>query len=524
MFELGTHKSKLYRSSKKEWFGGTEGLYWGCNNTKDLTVRLETLATADGQPGNPVFHPSPRDRKWVELYDKYKGKIDADFGKLAFTTPPLAAVHSLDAKFTTTDMAKELKTWALFGPPLGRTWEPTLQERKLYPKVRPLVSNPWTVLHVGSPPEGTGERIVDLHDPENGDVKASAEKSVKVPATRPAWFGTLLPESDADIWLTAAFAEYERYVTLENGLEKENSGSLTAGARDHLAVELFAHRAAYERAARARTEVPLARTVARLRDDDWYQAAAGKGVLLLHELRLRLGKETFVDFMEAFGRGNAGKPTATAKFRAAAEKAGNGKLAGLFEEWLNGTGLPVPQGDAEGLAALRCGPFGVLTHEADLEDVLIIYGTEGEPATNREAAEALQKAIRAKGPNLTVPVRSDREVTEEELAKHHLLLIGRPDTNRLVRRLQNTWPVRFGSRSFEVRGEVYAHAGSGVIAAGENTLNRRYSAVVVAGLSPAATIRIAPTLGNREERNAEVIVLPLGAAAKTLVVAVSPTR
>ena len=51
MFELGTHKSKLWRSSKNEWFGGTEGFYWGCNNTKDLDVRLETIASVDGPAG-----------------------------------------------------------------------------------------------------------------------------------------------------------------------------------------------------------------------------------------------------------------------------------------------------------------------------------------------------------------------------------------------------------------------------------------------------------------------------------------
>jgi len=109
MFELGTGKSKLYRSSKKEWPGGTEGFYWGCNNTKDLQVRLETLATLEGRPGSAVFKPSDRDKAWLRLYDAHKGKIDADFGKLAFTTPPLAAFHSLDAKFTTTDLVKDLK-------------------------------------------------------------------------------------------------------------------------------------------------------------------------------------------------------------------------------------------------------------------------------------------------------------------------------------------------------------------------------------------------------------------------------
>ena len=125
MFELGTHRSRLWRSSRNEWFGGTPGFYWGCNNAKDLHVRLETVPALDGRPANVVFHPSDRDRTWLQLFDRKNKAIDVDFGFLAFTTPPLSASHSLDAKFTTTSMARELTTWAKFGPPMGSAWEPT---------------------------------------------------------------------------------------------------------------------------------------------------------------------------------------------------------------------------------------------------------------------------------------------------------------------------------------------------------------------------------------------------------------
>src|SRR5262245_17223997 len=64
MFELGTKKTRLWRSGKDEWFGGTKGFYWGCNNTKDLDVRLETVAGTKGKPASMVFAPSDRDRKW----------------------------------------------------------------------------------------------------------------------------------------------------------------------------------------------------------------------------------------------------------------------------------------------------------------------------------------------------------------------------------------------------------------------------------------------------------------------------
>src|SRR5262249_13199861 len=128
MFELGTTKTRLWRSSKNEWFGGTEGFYWGCNNTKDLEVRLATLSSTDGKPANWVLRPHDREKPWRKLYQENGGKIGVGFGKLASTPPPVAAYPSLDAKFTTTDMAKEMKSWALFGPPLGRTWQPTFDQ------------------------------------------------------------------------------------------------------------------------------------------------------------------------------------------------------------------------------------------------------------------------------------------------------------------------------------------------------------------------------------------------------------
>src|SRR5947209_4661424 len=61
MFELGTKTSRLLRSSKGEWFGNTPGFYWGCNNTKDIAVRLETIAGANDRPGDMTFEPWDRD-------------------------------------------------------------------------------------------------------------------------------------------------------------------------------------------------------------------------------------------------------------------------------------------------------------------------------------------------------------------------------------------------------------------------------------------------------------------------------
>jgi hypothetical protein len=69
-----------------------------------------------------------------------------------------------------------------------------------------------------------------------------------------------------------------------------------------------------------------------------------------------------------------------------------------------------------------------------------------------------------------------------------------------------------------LRGEACAPADSAVIAAAANPANKRFSVVVIAGLSAASTLRAAPLLGERSQRHAEVVVLPHGAARRALVV------
>jgi hypothetical protein len=607
MLELGTAKTKLYRSSKNEWFGGAPGFYWGCNNTKDLDVRLETIPGVNAAPANMVWRPTDRDRMWLDLYNRHKGKIDASFGKLAFTTPPVAAHSSLDAKFTTSDMAKDLKTWALFGPPLGQTWQPTPEERKRFPEVRPMVGNPWTVLHAGAPAkvELAGARPLDLADrmdaeARDRDLERRDERRQQVRS--PAWCGTILPQSDTDIWLATAFADYERVLsTRREGRPSRNrtEGRPVSDERSRLGLALFGSRSTYLAGARAGGDVPLARTHPEFSQDDWYRVAAGKGLLVLHELHRTLGDEHFRQMMEEFGRQHDGKQVTSAEFVAAASKSAGKPLEQFFDYWLNKSSLPtlyleavdikpaakgyvitgsiagqplvpgmrvdvtveadkseetktitvdLPSVEASStgfstrpaaLFTIECaqrpkrlvvdkygltaktngGAFSLLSFYHDLPQTLIVYGTADEVASNREAAEALQRAIVESGPNYTVPIKSDKDVVDRDLSSHHLLLIGRPDTNRCVERFRSAFPVEFGWRSFRVNNESYAHPGSAVIAAGENPLNGRYSVVVLAGLGADSTWQTPSKLVQRGPfGNGEVMVLPHGSRPRTVLV------
>lgn len=501
MLELGTEKTKLWRSSKNEWFGGTEGFYWGCNNTKDLDVRLDTRPGVEGQPANMVFHPSDRDKKWLELYDRYKGKIDVEFGKLAFSTPPIVASTSVDAKFTTTDLAREMKTWALFGPPTGHSWLPTSQESKMFSDVNPLVHNPWTILTPQVPVTNTlaGARPVDLPDPQTGKLSQTKETTREREELPPAWTGTILPASDGDIWLAAGFPMYERIVARENALRaQDEDGKLTRGHQKQINLALYGCKTMVEQANRSAQEVPLTKIKADLRSDEWYQLAANKGVLLLAHLRKELGGEKFDALMDSLGKENAGKMVTTTQFLARVNPLLSGDQQKNLQKWLEEVGLP---------ASVPGGPYAVTAFLREPAKTLIVVGTSDEAPAQREAGELLQRAIRVRRANFDVPIVTDREVTEEQLKNHHLILIGRPDSNRIVERFASSIPVVLGQRSFQVDGDFYAHPRSGFIVAAENPLQKRFSMVVIAGLEGFTTRRIAPLLVERGQP-AEALVFP----------------
>ena len=121
-----------------------------------------------------------------------------------------------------------------------------------------------------------------------------------------------------------------------------------------------------------------------------------------------------------------GKAVRTAQFADHVEKAAGKKARDFLQGWLQKPGLPKrPAG----------GPFSVLTFYPEVEEALIVQGTADEEEANAEAALALQKALLRRGHNVLVPIRKDTEVTAEELKSHHLLLVGRPSTNRLTDRL-----------------------------------------------------------------------------------------
>jgi len=516
MFELGTHKSRLWRSSKNEWFGGTAGFYWGCNNAKDMDVRLEAIPSVGGWPANVVFHPSDRDRCWIQLFDRSTKAIDVNFGFRAFTTPPLAAAHSLDAKFTTTAMARELSTWAKFGPPLGRTWVPSDTERQRFSSIRPLIPNDWTVLRADLPSTGkaAASKPVDLARLSHSDDAAAEREHT------PAWHGTLLPDTDADVWLATAFAQYEGVVASAKAIKANAHGAkLGKRDRDQNSLGLFVPASRYLTAVARRggKDIPLNEIHADLRSDEWYDIASGKGVLILAELRSRLGAEPFDKLMDEFGRAHAGLPVSSSAFFDATEKALGKPLGELKDAWLNGDALSKLGPDVR--ARKSTGRFwSVDSFERQLDKTLIVYGTLAEADAQREAAQSLQRKLASRWANMTVSIKADKDVDDNYLKEYHLLLVGRPATNRVTDRMAKALPVIFGPSSFTIAGETYAHPHTAIVAAGPSPLAPDRSVVVFAGLSAEGTWTCPRRFPDNGSAAAEVLVLEEGSAMRRLAV------
>ena len=487
VLELGTTTHRLRRSSKSEWVTpGTEGFYWGCNNTKDAGVRADTLPGLSGRPHDLAWVPSDRDRAWLKLYDKHRGKVDADFGKLAFSTAPLAAPHSLDAKVTTAALAKKLESHALFGPPYGRVWEMTPGEKASYADVRSLVPNDWTVITPAAPAAGS-------------QVATYSDKPLEpshVDHTRPAWHGTLLPAGDADAWLAAGFAAYEPVVALETALRLKSPDGLSKEDQAAVGLALFRHKAVYLAAkalepawrrssASSRTPIDVELDGARRHAEQ-----SGYGVLALDALRKHVGAEPFAKALDDFGRANAGKPVTVAAFAEAVGKDTAAFLAGF---------TPPP-------VAGR--PVSVNGWSRDPEACVIVYGTRCDVVANKAAAEVLQVSIRQSRNGIVVPLVADADATDEALAGKHVLLVGRPAANGVTAKYAATLPAKFGQESATVNGTLYSHPRTAVIAAAVNPLDPRFSVVAVAGLSADATYFAAKQLTACPA--AEVVVLPEG--------------
>jgi hypothetical protein len=444
MYELGTNHTKLWRSSKNEWFGGTPGFYWGNNNAKDLTVKLEYLPDPKGAPEYVPFVPGVRDLAWQNLYRQYRGQIDEQFGFLAFRTAPLVSASTMDAKVVTSDLASRLMVWAEIGKPNQREWKPRPggyeKNDGMYPS--------GYFLFRGEPSESLRASIKaneTLRKPTELISASVAEKRDQAPRSarpKPAfdadrlWKGWILPASDADTWFAAGSAAYYHILQSEE-LEKA----------------LDAQRASYRR-------IQLEPENAQTR----FELERAKGVLFLDGVRRKLGDDAFLKLMSDFFAANT---TKTVTARAFLEKAG------------------VPFA----FTAPAAGPVYVASDiHSRLASAILVYGTVRDAGANRYAAEQMQTRF-LENYESAVPVYKDFEVSDDQLRHHDVIFVGRPEANSALAAWSTQLALDFTGAAFRIDGAVYASERDALVLAASNPLDAAHMVLVIAGNDALRTVK-----------------------------------
>ena len=442
MYELGTSHTKLWRSSKNEWFHDTPGFYWGNNNAKDLTIRsTEYLPDPHGAPEYVPYVPQVRDLAWLELYGKYKGQIDEQFGYLAFRTAPLVAGSTMDAKVITADMAKQMMVWAEIGRPNQREWLPG--GRSTYEKNDGLYPSGYALFNTAAP-----NHVAEI---EQARISAKAEAAPR-PARPPAntlrdrlWKGWFVPAGEADTWFAAGASAYHDLLQ-----------------SDDIDKAMETRRIQYRG-----WKLAPANAMVNFRIEE------SQGIFFLDGLRKKMGDDAFLKLMTSWFDENTTKTVSAKSFL---------DRAGVTFEVVE---------PADGPA------YTVSDIARRLASAVLVYGTQREAGANRYAAEQLQAQYLGYLEN-EVPIYKDFEVTDELLAHKDVVFVGRPEANSALA----AWAKRIGldyqAAMFKIDGKTHAGERDGLTLAAKNPLDASHMVLVVAGNDALRTVKLAAG-GNRFE-------------------------
>jgi len=434
LFELGTYKTRLYRSSKNDWFGGTAGFYWGDNNAKDLGVRLEESPDPNGASSYIPYVPTDRDLKWQALYREYKGTIDEQFGFMAFHTAPLVSATAMDAKVVTADMAARMMVWADFGKPNERERLPSKTDRDEFPTNDGLYTSGYRLIStepVPAPAAATETTRTWTEDPPQQNYSERL------------WSGWVLPASDADIWFASGSAAY-----FEDLDSKDLHNAMAAHWAEYRALSVVSDLTSKQR----------------------YELETQKGVLFLDQLRRNMGDDRFFKLMADFFGAHKAQAVNAQSFLDAA-----------------GVAFVVPPDKGSGAM------YVASDINERLGSTILVYGTMADAGANRYAAEELQKHF-FRSLESAVPIRKDFEVSDEELRSRDVIFVGRPESNSALSRWQNQIGLESAGGLFRIAGRDHASETEALVLAAANPLDRRHMVLVLAGNSALQTVLLTKML------------------------------
>jgi len=334
---LGTHTKKLWRTGEDMAPFGTPGFLWANNNNRDPEVRKEYLAQPHDRPFDLMYSPWNRDIAFNKFYKENAGSIDAIAGVDLWATSPINRAHACDGKITTTEMAEEMVFLAHHGKVTLREKFPTKGWRYLpdLPNADPHLSLGYATIspiYVNEQLQAVRGRAEAGDHPETPElVLGSLEDEFEIDRAD-LWTRTVFPASPAESWFISGSAAYWRILDgldddpviaaeeLGDALAELSVRYLYTVSREGEMAALDAHRA-YDRYGP-------------------YLVPRIKGTFALHQLRLLLGNDFFLDVMRTVHDRFAEREMSTADFIAVADEVAGRSLGGFIRQWLEREGLP----------------------------------------------------------------------------------------------------------------------------------------------------------------------------------------
>ena len=527
---LGTGTHKLWRSSRKDFPGETDGFYWSVNNAKDSGVRREYIPDPSNAPYDVVYGNVNRDLAFYEYYRREKGKIDEISAVNVMATSPINRPHACDGKITNSAMASRMMFLAHYG-------KVTLREKLVdkngrlmpdLPNAVPHLTLGYTVIN----PVYVAEQLQGKRPPPVVDVRPVSRyagvESLYTVNKKELWLNTVLPATDGDNWFVSGSAAYWQ---LLNGLPSEVPAAVVQMS------DAFADMSCRLQYTMDR-EGPLAPVNARRVYDRYghYVIPRIRGTFALHQLRLTVGNEKFLKIMGTVHDRYKDKAVTTADLIASVEVVGGAVAGQIVRQWITRDDLPAPgmtagvtaSGDAWTVAVTLRQPGSpyrfaasvAIESEGDVEwkpvlvdsaeqhftftvkkrprrvvfnpgnDVpvrrengvtyanlfddfsrtQIVYGTSRQTEAHHTLGLRYQTMIADQFVETLLPLRQDAGVSAAELADNDLVLLGGAADNTLADTLARAAGLRLGRNSFTWRGKTYGDPDDGLFVAFPNPL------------------------------------------------------
>ncbi|MCP4663163.1 MAG: hypothetical protein GY856_47840, partial [bacterium] len=354
---LGTHAKKLWRTGEDLSPFGTPGFLWANNNNRDPEVRKEYVAQPHDAPYDLVFSPWNRDLAFNEFYLEHQGNIDAIAAVNLWATSPINRAHACDGKITTSEMARQLVFLAHYGKVTLREKFPGASGRRMpdLPGAIPHLSLGYSVPSpifitekLREARAATLRASGDEGDEPELDLDEVAE-SYRIEARR-LWRNTVYPASEAENWLVSGTAAYwEMLHAMAEAAAEEDEEDEDDDEEEEERIEKAAEALSNGLAelntrylytvSREQDLVPVETTRAYDRYGP-YRIPRIKGTFALHQLRLLVGNDVFLEIMNAAHDRFARKEITTDQFIAIAEEVADRRLGAFIRQWIERKGLP----------------------------------------------------------------------------------------------------------------------------------------------------------------------------------------